>query len=172
LVAFDDANLDTVPNAVAAYAQEKGLFEFAEADHIVHALATPNDPNLGFLWGLLNAGQLIQGVDGTPGADIKTTNAWNFTTGSSNIIVGMIDSGIDYNHPDLTNNMWRNPGEIPGNGVDDDGNGFVDDVFGYNFVTHTGNPYDDFYHGTATAGVVGAVGSNGVASWACVGGCG
>src|SRR5262249_8409915 len=73
---------------------------------------------------------------------------------------GVIDSGIDYNHQDLTANMWTNPGEIPGDGKDNDGNGFVDDVHGYDFVNNDGDPMDDNSHGTHVAGTIGAVGNN------------
>src|SRR4029077_14236275 len=73
-----------------------------------------------------------------------------------------IDTGIDYNHPDLAANIWTNPGEVPGNRVDDDHNGFVDDVHGYDFANNDGDPKDDNGHGTHTAGTVGAGGNNGV----------
>src|SRR4029078_6300109 len=74
----------------------------------------------------------------------------------------VIDTGVDYTHPDLAANMWTNPGEIPGDGIDNDGDGYVDDVHGYNFVAHNGNPMDDNAHGTHVAGIIGAVGNNGI----------
>ena len=77
-------------------------------------------------------------------------------------MVGVIDTGIDYNHPDLAANMWTNPGEIAGNGIDDDGNGYVDDIHGYDFVNNDGDPMDDHCHGTHCAGTIGGVGNNGV----------
>ena len=86
----------------------------------------------------------------------------NGTTGAPSQIVAIIDTGIDYNHPDLAANMWVNPGEIAGNGIDDDGNGFVDDVYGYDFINNDGDPMDDHFHGTHVAGTVGAIGNNGV----------
>ncbi len=128
------------------------------------------------LWGLNNIGQETQKwvfdeenqtynkffEAGTPGADISAINAWDITTDSSDIIVAVIDSGIDYYHEDLTSNMWVNPGEIAGNGLDDDGNGYIDDVYGYNFVSDNGDPMDDFYHGTHCAGTIAAEGNNGI----------
>ena len=77
-------------------------------------------------------------------------------------MVAIIDTGIDYTHPDLAANIWTNPGEIAGDGIDNDGNGYVDDVHGYDFVNNDGDPMDDHFHGTHTAGTVGAVGNNGV----------
>jgi hypothetical protein len=108
-------------------------------------LATiPNDPRFGEQWGLNNTGQFVPdpvfppGQNGTPDDDIDAPEAWDLTTGSSSIVVGVIDSGIDYTHPDLAANMWHNPGEIPGNGIDDDGNGYVDDYYGYDFFGTSG----------------------------------
>ncbi|NDD31582.1 MAG: hypothetical protein EB084_25305, partial [Proteobacteria bacterium] len=112
------------------------------------------------LWGLENHGQ----DGGTPGKDIGATEAWKTTTGKPNgegPLIVVIDTGIDYTHDDLKANCWTNPGEIPGNGVDDDGNGVVDDVHGANFATDSGDPLDDHGHGTHCAGTIGAVGNNG-----------
>ena len=110
------------------------------------------------LWGMHNTGQ----TGGTPGADIHAPEAWDITTGSRQIIVAVIDTGVDYTHPDLTNNIWTNPGEIPGNGIDDDGNGYVDDVHGYDFVNNDGDPMDDHDHGTHCSGTIGGEGNNGI----------
>lgn len=124
----------------------------------VSADATPNDPRFGDLYGLHNIGQ----SGGTADADIDAPEAWQVSTGSRDIIVGVVDTGIDYTHPDLAANIWVNPGEIAGNGIDDDGNGFVDDVHGYDFVNGDGDPFDDNGHGTHCAGTIGGVGNNGL----------
>lgn len=116
----------------------------------------PNDFSLPRQWSLENTGQL----DGRAGADIHVLGAWRLTTGSRDICVAVIDSGVDYFHPDLEANIWVNPGEIPGNGVDDDGNGYIDDVHGFDFVSGDGDPMDDQGHGTHVAGVIGAVTDN------------
>ena len=108
------------------------------------------------LWGLHNDGQ----ENGVAGADIDAERGWSVRTNAEDIIVAVIDSGIDYTHPDLAENMWTNPGEIPGNNIDDDGNGFVDDVHGYDFADKDGNPMDANSHGTHVAGIIGASGDN------------
>ncbi|MGD8539089.1 MAG: S8 family serine peptidase [Candidatus Aminicenantes bacterium] len=115
----------------------------------------PNDPNFGYLWGLHNTGQ----TGGTAGIDVDAPAAWDLTTGSSSVIVGVIDTGIDYNHPDLIPNLWVNPGEIV-DGIDNDGNGYIDDIHGINAITESGDPMDDHSHGTHCAGTIGAVGNN------------
>lgn len=131
--------------------------EYAEPNFIYRTTATPNDQDFSKLWGLFNTGQ----TGGTAGADIDASLAWNITK-SSNIVVGVIDTGVDYTHEDLAANMWKNPGEIAGNGIDDNGNGFVDDVYGWDFVNDDSNPMDDHGHGTHVAGTIGGVGNNGV----------
>ena len=95
-------------------------------------------------------------------ANIKAPGAWGATTGKPELVVAIIDTGIDYTHPDLAANIWTNPGETAGDGKDNDGNGYVDDVHGYDFANNDGDPMDDHFHGTHTAGTVGAVGNNGV----------
>jgi len=119
--------------------------------------ALPDDPSFQLEWGLLNSGQHA----GLPGNDIAAAGAWNFTTGSRQVVVAVIDSGIDLTHPDLVANLWVNAGEIPGDGIDNDRNGFIDDVHGWDFVDHDAVPQDGFGHGTHVAGIIGAVGNNG-----------
>lgn len=128
-------------------------------DAIFQVSAVPNDPYFVQLWGLNNIGQYA----GIPGDDIDAVRAWNLTTGSSAVVVAVIDSGVDYTHPDLAGNMWVNTLEAGGTpGVDDDANGFIDDIYGYDFYNGDSNPMDDFGHGTHVAGTIGAVGNNGI----------
>jgi subtilisin family serine protease len=132
---------------------------YAEPDYLRTTGATfPNDPSFSQLWGLHNTGQ----TGGTADADIDAPEAWDLSRGSSTVIVGVIDSGVEYTHSDLAANMWTNPGETPGNGLDDDHNGYIDDVYGINAITGTGNPMDDNGHGTHCSGTIAGVGNNGV----------
>ncbi len=147
----------TVEQAIARHRHDPNL-EFIEPNFIYHALDVPNDPRFDELWGMQNTGQ----TGGTPGADISATAAWHEFTGSTAVVVGIIDSGIDYTHPDLAANIWTNPNEIPGNGIDDDHNGYIDDIHGYDFVNNDGDPMDDHSHGTHCAGTIGGVGDNGI----------
>ncbi len=125
-------------------------------DTIMRISATPNDLD-SRMWGLNNTGQ----DGGSPGADIDAVEAWDTVTDASNLIVAVIDTGIDYTHPDLAANMWTNPGEIPGNGIDDDNNGYIDDIHGYDFHNNDADPMDDHFHGTHVAGTIAASGDNG-----------
>jgi fibronectin type 3 domain-containing protein len=154
----------TVEAAIEALKAEPSI-DYAEPNYIVEfdsACPTPcipNDPEYISQWGLAN---------------IQAEGAWAATQGSPDVVVAVLDSGIDYNHPDLAENIWVNPTEIPGNGIDDDGDGYIDDVYGFNAVTDTcsdtgclhpaGDPLDDdtsvLGHGTRLAGIIGAVGNN------------
>ncbi len=133
---------------------------YAEPDYVVRADRTPNDPMFIRQWGLQNSS--------VPTADISAAEAWDQATGSRDIVVAVIDTGVDYTHPDLADNMWVNEGEIPGNNLDDDGNGYVDDVNGWDFSTFdnllglpANDPMDYNGHGTHVSGIIGAVGNNG-----------
>ncbi len=131
-------------------------FAFVEPNGIVRAAAMPNDTNFAGQYGLHNTGQ----SGGTTDADIDAPEAWDLSTGHTGTVVAVLDSGVDYNHADLAGNKWVNPNEIAGNGVDDDGNGDSDDVYGMDIVNGDVTPLDDFGHGTQVAGVVAAVGNN------------
>lgn len=136
-----------------------GLYEYVEPDYVIEPFVVPTDEAYadGRLWSLRNTGQ----GGGTEGVDIEAERAWDITTGSDDVIVAVIDSGIRYTHRDLADNMWRNPGEIAGNGFDDDGNGYVDDVFGIDAITGSGDPSDNDGHGTHVSGTIGAVANGG-----------
>ena len=132
---------------------------YAEPDWIVHAIDTiPDDTDFDDLWGLHNTGQ----SGGTADADIDAPAAWDLGTGSSEVIVVVIDTGVDYNHEDLAGNMFQNTPDCNTNGVDDDGNGFVDDCYGIDTVNNDSDPIDDHDHGTHVSGTIGAVGNNSV----------
>jgi serine protease len=145
----------TVEAAVGAYGAHPRV-RYAHPNHSVQIGATPNDPLFPQLWGLHNTGQ----SGGKPDADLDGPEAWNVTTGSSGMIVAVLDTGVDYTHADLAANMWVNTDEIPGNGQDDDDNGYPDDVYGYDFSNYDSDPMDDHSHGTHVAGTIGAVGDN------------
>jgi subtilisin family serine protease len=123
------------------------------------AATIPNDEHFAFLWGLHNIGQ----TGGRVGVDIDAPEAWDIERGNRGVIVAVLDSGIDYTHPDLAANMWQNPWEVAGtSGLDDDGNGYVDDIYGIDVVNNDSDPFDDYGHGTKVAGVIGAEGDNGI----------
>ena len=145
-------------DSVVEWSRRPGV-RCAQPDFRGQILSTiPDDADFSELWGMHNTGQ----SGGTPDADIDAPEAWETFTGTNTVVVASIDTGVDYNHEDLADNMWTNEGEIAGNGIDDDGNGVIDDVYGYNAVSNTGDPLDDNGHGTHTAGTFGAVGNNGI----------
>ena len=126
-------------------------FRYFEPNAALSLEQTPNDADFEKLWGLHNAND----------ADIDAPEAWDLSTGGASTVVGVIDTGVDYNHPDLKDNMWVNPGEVAGDKLDNDGNGYVDDIHGYDFVNNDADPMDDHGHGTHVAGTIGGVGNNG-----------
>ena len=134
--------------------------EYVEPNRRIRPLNRPNDPYFDRQWGMHNTGQVVNGTTGTEDADMDAPEAWEFRTGSVDVVVAVIDTGVDYLHPDLKDNIWRNPLEIEGNGLDDDGNGYVDDVVGWDFVDEDADPMDAFNHGTWVAGTVAASGNN------------
>lgn len=146
------SNADTL-----AYFADSGMVLSVESDQMLNVDSIPNDSRFSSLYGLNNVGQ----TGGTSDADIDAVEAWNLSVGSSDVVIGVIDTGVDYTHSDLAANMWVNTGEIAGNGIDDDGNGFVDDVHGFDFANNDGDPMDDNNHGTHVAGTIAGVGNNG-----------
>ncbi len=148
----------SVEDALEIYNAREDIL-YAEPDYQVKTMATfPNDTRFSELWGMHNTGQL----GGTVDADIDAPEVWDIRTNADNIIVAVIDTGVDYTHEDLQQNMWVNEAELNGTpGVDDDGNGYIDDIHGYDFAYYDADPYDGHFHGTHCAGTIGAVGNNG-----------
>ena len=156
--------------ATRAYAADPHVL-YAEPNFLYHTNLTPNDPYYPQQWNLENSGQTL----GTAGADIHMEEAWDLETGSSSVIIAVIDTGVDYKHEDLSSKIWKNSAEIAGNGVDDDGNGYVDDIRGWDFVNvdpswvaqgedpgpPDNNPMDFDGHGTMMAGIAAARADNG-----------
>jgi len=155
----------SVEEAIEIYQQDPDVL-YAEPNYIVRttkkpsisATNTPNDQRFDDQWGFHNTGQ----DGGNPDADIDGPEAWDNTTGSSGVVVGVIDTGIDYNHRDLSDNMFRNSADCNNNGIDDDGNGFIDDCHGIDTANGDSDPMDDHGHGTHVSGTIGAVGDNNI----------
>ncbi|WP_269537888.1 S8 family serine peptidase [Cerasicoccus fimbriatus] len=133
--------------------QAEGI-EQTSLDVIVFATATPDDP--------LFSNQWCHNSTHAKDPDMDSTEAWDMLNHADDVVVAVIDSGIDHLHEDLAANMWTNTGEIEGNGIDDDENGLIDDYHGYDFANDDGDPMDDNQHGTHCAGIIAAVGNNGV----------
>ena len=150
----------TTAELIAELNQDPAV-ELAEPNYLRWVTGTPNDTLFTNLWGLRNTGQMVNGFTGTAGDDIRFVAAWGLARPTTNqFVVAVIDTGVDYTHPDLAGNMWTNPGEIPGNGLDDDGDGYVDDYYGYDFLDNLPNPTDSGFHGTHVAGTIAAIGNN------------
>ena len=136
---------------------------YAEPNEIPHLSIIPNDTNFSKQWSLHNTGQAFQGsLHGTPDADIDSPEAWEIETGSPDVVIANIDTGIDYTHPDLAARIWNNTDEIPGNVIDDDHNGYIDDIRGWDFFYNDSNVKDGEGHGTMIAGVIAASTNNGI----------
>jgi subtilisin family serine protease len=151
---------DNVEEAVARYTALPEV-DYAQPNYIYYPCdTTPNDNDFKFLWALNNTGQTVNTIAGTPDADIDAPEAWDLETGKSDVVIAIIDTGVDYRHPDLANNIWVNGGEISANGIDDDGNGYTDDVRGWDFFDDDPDPMDPDGHGTHVAGILGAEGNN------------
>lgn len=163
IVVVKRAHFESAESAVKVLAQNP-LVDIAEPNYIYRANKLSNDPMMESLWGLKNVGQRDpKGQVGVAGVDIGAEQAWDITTGDPNLVIAVIDTGVDYNHPDLKDNLWVNHAEANGQpGVDDDGNGVIDDIHGYNAITNSGNATDDQGHGSHCAGTIGAKGDNGV----------
>jgi thermitase len=157
----------TVEEAVERYEASPDV-EYAEPNFLIFPSRTPNDSHFSKLWGLHNTGQTIGSQAGTPDADIDAPEAWNTSTGTPQTVVAVIDEGIDINHPDLRNNIWTNTDEVPANAIDDDRNGYVDDLHGYDFANDDASVYDPDplnankgdEHGTHVAGTIAAQANN------------
>ncbi|MDG6256462.1 MAG: S8 family serine peptidase, partial [Methanomicrobiaceae archaeon] len=145
----------SLDEALAYYRTDPNVLSVSP--NYIHTIdCVPDDPSFSSLWGLSNTGQ----TGGTIDADIDAPEAWDIVQGSSDVVVAVIDTGVDYTHPDLNANIWTNSGEIPDNGIDDDQNGYIDDYRGWDFVNGDKDPYDDQGHGTHCAGTIAAVGNN------------
>ncbi|MCW1923291.1 S8 family serine peptidase [Luteolibacter arcticus] len=138
--------------------------ETVEPNYLRHvSAAASGEPDFGKLWGLRNTGQTVNGVTGIAGADTRFVDAWKLArTDGPEVVVAIADTGLDTTHPDLAGNLWTNPGEIAGNGLDDDSNGRIDDIHGFDFTGNTGIMSDSGDHGTHVAGTIGASGRNGL----------
>jgi subtilisin family serine protease len=148
-------------DALVAFLRSQPDVVYAEPNYVVRAVTTPNDQFFPLLWGLFNSGQVVNTTPGLAGADISATEAWDVSTGSRSVVVGVIDTGIDYGHPDLAANMWSAPAPfsvvIGGVTINCPAGSH-----GYNAITNACNPQDNQYHGTHVAGTVGATGNNGI----------
>lgn len=150
LVDFGKSTQELTAERIATLLADPNV-EYVVENVKVHALNMPNDPESAKQWSI---------------AKVRATDAWAKGTGSRNIVVAVTDTGVDYKHPDLKDNIWTNTKEIPGNKIDDDNNGFVDDIVGYDFNKNDADPMDETSaqnpgHGTHCAGIMGAVGNNG-----------
>lgn len=154
LVSFPNNKTKSELLEKAKILDQSGNVEYVEANTIIRAIEIPNDSSYSELWGM---------------EKIDAEKAWEIGKGSNRVLVGVIDTGLDYNHPDIRKNVWTNPGESgldengldkSKNGIDDDDNGYIDDFRGWDFVNNDNDPMDDNQHGTHCAGTIGAIGNN------------
>ena len=136
---------------IAEYRKDADV-EYAQLNYILKMFSPPNDEYYGEQWALNNTGQ----TGGTSDADIDAPEAWDLSGGTNNVVVAVIDTGVDYNHRDISSQMWTNSGEIADDNIDNDDNGYIDDIYGYDFYNVDSDPSDDDGHGTHCAGIIGA----------------
>ncbi len=156
LIGLKGRGLTVVEKAIEGL-RASGISAVAEPDYLGLATRLPNDARFPEQWNLRNTGQ----TGGKPGADVRAMEGWNIGHDAPGVAVGIVDSGIDFSHSDLQPNQWTNPAEAAGlPGVDDDENGYVDDIYGWDFYDNDAGAGDIFGHGTHCAGIVGASGNN------------
>ncbi|UCG47062.1 MAG: S8 family serine peptidase [Phycisphaerales bacterium] len=144
-IALETQTTESLADILDAYRASPDV-EYAEFNYIVSLHAVPNDRLYDSQW--------------APGK-MDAEHAWDVSTGDADVVVAVLDTGADYNHRDLKDNMWINQAELNGDqGIDDDGNGFIDDIYGYNFIYNDPDPFDDHGHGTHCSGIIAAVGNN------------
>jgi len=164
---IEPENGQSLQEIIAAYNKDPDV-EYAELNYIVSTNLTPNDPLYPLQWPLNNIGQDYpitrdQNSSGTPDCDVNAPEAWDGHTSSPQVIVAVVDTGVDYTHRDLQGNIWVNEVELNGTeGLDDDENGYIDDIYGYDFINDDNDPIDDNAHGTHCAGIIAARGDNGL----------
>lgn len=160
LVELASLNFETLPRAIGYFESHPNLVKKVGANGVRFPQSLPNDPSFSQQWALNSSPSDWYWKSADP--DINAPEAWNITIGSDSVVVGVIDTGIDYKHPDLKDNLWKNVKEIPSNGIDDDKNGLIDDIIGYDFYDDEPNPMDEDGHGTHVSGIIGARGNNSI----------
>jgi hypothetical protein len=152
-IVLDRADLDSVQECIAFFSSSSGVIIRAEVDGIVFAMDTPNDPYFNEAWHLQNTGQFAGAVDNI---DLDAIEFWDALPDTPEVVIGVLDSGINMTHLDLQGMLWVNPSETADDGIDNDGNGYIDDIFGWDFVNDDNDPSDDNGHGTKVTGVIAA----------------